>query len=84
MTGRDVTAVMLSIGEPFVSRTPASLARPTPPVDVVRVEGISPFHRALNAGVARVRSALLVHVDADRAAADSRSLTDLFADGLGE
>ncbi|HSP99311.1 MAG TPA: glycosyltransferase family A protein [Candidatus Dormibacteraeota bacterium] len=86
MTGREVTAVVLSIGEPFVARALASLERQTePPVDIVRVEGVSPFHRALNAGIARVRTAFFVHVDADMVL-DPSALADLracVAPGIG-
>jgi hypothetical protein len=79
MSASDVTAVVLTIGEPFVTRALASLARQTlPPADVVVVVGISPFHRALNAGVERVRSPFLVHVDADMVL-DPSALADLRA-----
>lgn len=62
----DVTAVVFTIGEPFLRRALASLERQTlPPAEVVRVEHVSPFHRAFNAGAARVRTAFFVHVDAD-------------------
>lgn len=73
----DVTAVVLSIGEPFVARALASLDRQTqPPAEVVRVDGVTPFHRALNAGIARVRTEFFAHVDADMVL-DSTALADL-------
>lgn len=79
MPTRDVTAVVLSIGEPFVARALDSLDRQTqPPVDVVRVEGVSPFHRALNAGIAEVRTEFFAHVDADMVL-DPTALADLRA-----
>lgn len=79
MPTRDVTAVVLSIGEPFVARALDSLARQTqPPADVVRVDGVSPFHRALNTGIARVRTAFFAHVDADMVL-DPTALADLRA-----
>lgn len=62
----DVTAVVMSIGESYVERALASLASQTsPPAEVIRVEGVSPFHHALNQGVASVRTEFLLHVDAD-------------------
>ena len=79
MGGRDVTAVVLSIGEPFVARALASLERQSePPAEVVRVDGVSPFHRALNAGIARVRTDFFLHVDADMVL-DPSALADLRA-----
>lgn len=75
----DVTAVVLSIGEPFLARALDSLGRQTaPPGAVVRVEGLSPFHRALNAGIAQVRTPFFVQVDADMAL-DPTALADLRA-----
>jgi hypothetical protein len=79
MSTGDVTAVVLTIGEPFLARALASLERQTqPPADVVLVEGVSPFHRAFNTGVARVRTAFFVHVDADMVL-DPAALADLRA-----
>ena len=66
MRDMDVTAVVLTIGEPFLARALASLERQSlPPAEVVVVEHVTPFHRALNAGIARVRTELFVQVDAD-------------------
>jgi hypothetical protein len=62
----DVTAVLLSLGEPSSERALASIARQSLPfADVVRVDGVRPFHRALNEGAARVRTDFFVQVDAD-------------------
>lgn len=62
----DVTAVVLTVGEPSVSRALASVERQTPALaDVVVVRGTVPFHRALNAGAAQVRTPYFVQVDAD-------------------
>jgi len=73
----DVTAILLATGEPFVDRALASLERQTePPVDVVRVDDVSPFHRAFNAGMARVKSEYFVQVDADMIL-DPEALADL-------
>ncbi len=86
MSARDVTAVVLTIGEPLLARALASLDRQTqPPADVVRVAGVSPFHRALNAGIGRVRTAFFVQVDADMVL-DATALADLracVAPGIG-
>jgi hypothetical protein len=62
----DVTAVVLSVGEPHTERALASVARQTlPPVETILVERVSPFHRALNSGAQRVRTPFFVQVDAD-------------------
>ena len=53
--GGDVTAVVLSVGEPYTERALASVQRQVPAAaDVVIVRGTVPFHRALNAGAGRV------------------------------
>jgi hypothetical protein len=63
---REVTAVLLSLDEPSVERALASIASQSLPfADVVRVERVTPFHRALNDGAARVRTEFFVQVDAD-------------------
>lgn len=86
MSARDVTAVLLTIGEPFLARARASIERQTqPPADVVVVAGVTPFHRAFNAGAARVRTAFFAHVDADMVL-DPTALADLragMAPGIG-
>lgn len=75
----DVTAVLLSVGEPTVERALASLAAQTlPPAAIVRIDDVSPFHRALNAGIARVRTPFFVQVDADMRL-DPTALADLRA-----
>lgn len=75
----DVTAVVFTIGEPYLPRALASLERQSlPPAAIVRVEHVSPFHRAFNAGVARVRTDFFVHVDADMIL-DPTALADLRA-----
>jgi hypothetical protein len=51
----DVTAVGLSIGEPFVGRALTSLERQTEsPAAVVRIDGVTPFYRAFNTGVVQI------------------------------
>jgi len=82
----DVTAVVLSIGEAYTARAIAAVERQTLPVaETVVVRGVSPFHRALNAGAARVRTPLFAQVDADMIL-DATCLEELRArmsDGIG-
>lgn len=82
----DITAVVLSIGEPYTGRAIASVERQTLPVaDTVVVRGVSPFHRALNQGAARVRTPFFAQVDADMIL-DATCLAELRSrmdDGLG-
>ena len=62
----DVGAVVLTVGEPSTNRALASLEAQTLPVeDVVVVDGVRPFHRAFNTGVARISTPFFVQVDAD-------------------
>ena len=62
----DISAVVLSVGEPHTERALASVDRQTlPPAETILVERVSPFHRALNTGARRVRTAFFVQVDAD-------------------
>jgi hypothetical protein len=61
-----VSAVVLSLGEPFISRALDSLATQSIPLDdVVVIEHVSPFSRAINDGARRVRTPFFVQVDAD-------------------
>lgn len=63
---RDVTAVVLSIGEPYTERALASLRRQTlTAAETIVVRDVSPFHCALNKGAAQVRTPFFLHVDAD-------------------
>jgi hypothetical protein len=62
----DVSAVVLSVGEPFVDRAIDSLQRQTIPVrDVIVIENVSPFSRAINQGARQVKTPFFVQVDAD-------------------
>lgn len=86
MSAADVTAVMLTIGEPTFERARESVRRQTHPVsDVVVVENVHPFHRAFNEGAARVRTPFFVQVDADMVLDDDcvANLLSRFADGVG-
>ena len=82
----DITAVVLSIGEPYTERAVASVWRQTlPPADMVLIRDISPFHHALNAGAARVRTPFFAQVDADVILDDTclEELRSRMRDGLG-
>ncbi len=82
----EVTALMLTIGEPTFERARASVLRQTHPVrDIVVVENVHPFHRAFNEGAARVRTPFFVQVDADMILDDDcvESLLVRFAEGVG-
>jgi hypothetical protein len=62
----DVSVVLLSNGEATTGRALASLERQTlAPAEILRVDGVSPFHRALNLGAARVSTPFFVQLDAD-------------------
>jgi hypothetical protein len=82
----DVTALVLSIGEPYTERAIASVRCQTlPAVDTVVIRDVAPFSRAMNCGVARVRSPFFIQVDADMIL-DDTCIADLRAaltDGVG-
>jgi hypothetical protein len=62
----DVSAVVLSIGEPTTPRALASLQLQTVALrDIIVIRDVRPFHKALNAAVAQVRTRFFVQVDAD-------------------
>jgi hypothetical protein len=62
----DVSAVVLTVGEPGTARALESLARQTlSPARVIVVEGVSPFFRAMNQGASQVETPFFVQVDAD-------------------
>ena len=62
----DVTAVVLTIGEPTTQQAIDSLGRQTALVrDVIVVRDLRPFHKALNVGARRVATPFFVQVDAD-------------------
>jgi hypothetical protein len=62
----DVSAVVLTIGESFTPRALESIARQTlPAAEVILVENVSPFFRAMNEAVGRMKSPFFVQVDAD-------------------
>jgi len=62
----DVTAVLLTVDEPYAARARGSAERQTLAfADVVVVRGVVPFHRALNQGAAQVRTPYFMQIDAD-------------------
>lgn len=62
----DVTAIVLTTGEATLDRALASVRAQTYELaDTVVVEGVTPFHRAFNAGARAVRTPYFVQVDAD-------------------
>jgi glycosyltransferase involved in cell wall biosynthesis len=62
----DVTAVVLTVGEPTTAEAIESLHRQTvPPRDIIVVRDVNPFHQALNVGAAQVKTRFFVQVDAD-------------------
>jgi hypothetical protein len=61
-----VSAVVLSVGEPYTKRAIDSLSRQSLPVDdIVLIEHVSPFSRAINEGAKRVHTPYFVQVDSD-------------------
>lgn len=62
----DVSAMLLTTGEPYTPRARASVEAQTElPREIIVVENVSPFHRALREGARRVTSPFFVQVDAD-------------------
>lgn len=65
-TSPQIAALVLNMGEPSLPDALNSLSRQTYPVsEVVRVDHVSPFHRALGHGVARVSAPYFIQVDVD-------------------
>jgi hypothetical protein len=62
----DVSAALLTIGEPAAERAMASIeAQSLAAREIVTVENVSPFYRALNEAARRVSTPYFVQVDAD-------------------
>jgi asparagine synthase (glutamine-hydrolysing) len=62
----DVSAVVLTTGEPTTQGAIDSLRRQTAPLsDIIVVRDVTPFHKAINAGAAQVKTTFFVQVDAD-------------------
>ena len=65
-SSNDVGALVLTLGESSTSRAVASVRSQDLPIqEVVVVEGVTPFHRALNTGAQRMSSPFFMQVDAD-------------------
>jgi hypothetical protein len=63
---KDVSAVVLSLGEPTTDSAIESLSHQTVrPREVIIVRSVRPFHAALNAGAAKVKTSFFIQVDAD-------------------
>src|SRR5262249_28945113 len=83
---REITAVVLSIGAPPTARAVDSVRRQSLPVrDIVLVEGVTPFHRALNTGAASVTTPFFVQIDADMVLDEDciERLAACLTDGVG-
>lgn len=66
MPASDVSALVLTLGEPTTERALESIRRQTLAArEIIRVRDVRPFHQAMNAGVAKVRTPFFVQVDAD-------------------
>jgi hypothetical protein len=81
-----VTAVLLTIGEPTLERARASVLRQTHAVsDIVVVDNVRPFHRAVNYGAARVKTPFFIQVDSDMVLDDDcvENLVGRFDDHVG-
>ena len=62
----NVSAVVLSVGEPYTQRAIQSLVAQTIPLrEIITIENVSPFFRAINEGARRVSTPFFVQVDAD-------------------
>jgi hypothetical protein len=66
LSARDVTAVVLTLGEATTDQAIASARQQTlPPRGILVIEGVTPFHRALNLAASRVSTPFFMQVDAD-------------------
>ncbi len=62
----DVTAVILTIGESTTQRAIESVkGQSLRPYDIIVIDHVSPFHRAMTHAIEKVRSTFFVQVDAD-------------------
>ncbi len=66
VSGNGITALILSLGEASTERAIDSVkAQSMAPDEILLIEGVRPFHRAMNTGIARVGTEFFVQVDAD-------------------
>ena len=62
----NITAVVLTVGEETTQRAINSVKEQTLPADdIIVIENVTPFHKALNWGASRVQTEFFVQVDAD-------------------
>lgn len=62
----DISAVVLTLGENTTEDAIASVKSQTqPPSDINLVDSVTPFHKALNTGAARIYTRFFVQVDSD-------------------
>ncbi len=62
----DVSAVVLTTGEETTQRAIKSVEKQTlKPGDIIIVENVTPFHKALNSGASKVKTEFFVQVDSD-------------------
>lgn len=62
----DVSALLLSLGEPTTQCAHRALLNQTVALDrIVRIEGVSPFSKAFNLGVSRISTEYFLQCDAD-------------------
>jgi hypothetical protein len=82
----DVAAVLLTTNEPTTGKSMQAIESQTlAPAQIVVIENVSPFHRALNEGARQVTAPFFVQVDADMIldAHCFRSLRDAMKPGVG-
>ena len=61
-----VTGLVLTIGESTTQRAISALESQTcPPDDIVVVQNVLPFHRAMNEGISRIKTEHFLQCDAD-------------------
>ena len=73
----DITAVLLTIGEETTQRAIDSVKKQTlPPQEIIIIENVTPFHKALNLGASRVKTEFFIQVDSDMIL-DENCLEDL-------
>jgi len=62
----DVSVVLLTTGEKTTARAIDSLRKQTlQPVETIIIENVTPFHKAINAGIGRVKTDYFLQIDSD-------------------
>jgi ubiquinone/menaquinone biosynthesis C-methylase UbiE len=73
----DISAVVLTLGEETTERALESARRQTlPPKEIIVIRNVTPFHKALNQGVSKVKSEFFIQLDSDMVL-DETCLQDL-------